>query len=464
MHKIKNKFTEAFDRSKPPEAGAAKDVHFPGYYETKTSNGINILVIENYKIPAVSLRLVFKNAGSYFDGENYGLASITSELLTKGTKKRTAEDIAEEIDFLGATLAAGADWDGSYISSSALKKHIGKAVEVLADVILNPVFSEEEIKRVKEHRISTIIQGKDETSVLSDKLFNRVVFDNHPYSHPYEGTINSVKKITQADITGFYNKFYQPANLIFAFVGAISVDEALTIVNDKFSDWNSSGIPDNIKTYDFESGYSVKNAYIADKKEAVQSSLRIGHIGLKRNNPDIITVTVMNTILGGFFGSRINYNLREKQGYTYGARSGFNSRIQKGDFCVETEVRSDVSCHAVQLILDELKKITEEYITDEELNLVKNYLAGTFPLQLETANSVASKVINLKLYDLDKDYYNTYISRINNVTKDDVLKAAQKYLKPDDCYTVLSGNSELIKKDFSKYWDVVVYDSDGNQI
>lgn len=452
-----------FDRSSPPKPGTPKDVHFPEYFETVTDGGINVLVIENHKIPAVSIRLVFKNAGSFFDGSKPGLATMTSELLTKGTLNRNAEQVAEDIDFLGASLASWADWDGSFVSLSSLKKHLNKAIDVLADVVLNPVFKEEEINRVKEHRISSIIQGKDDTSNLADKLFNRIVFDNHPYAEPPEGNENSIRNISNADITEFYNKFYSPQNLILSFVGAISVEEALSIVNDRFSGWKSSGITGLNTPADYNSSYSAKNIYIADKPGAVQSSLKIGHTGIERNNPDYTAVTVMNTVLGGYFGSRINYNLREKHGYTYGARSGFNSRLLKGDFSVETDVRTEVSCHAAELILGELKSITENLITDDEMKLVKNYLSGTFPLQLETANAVASKVINLKLYELEKDYYDKYISNINRITKEDILTVAQKYIHPDNCYVVLSGNAEMIKNDFSKSGNVVIFDENGNQ-
>ncbi|HEY3251835.1 MAG TPA: pitrilysin family protein [Ignavibacteria bacterium] len=459
-----NIYYDQLDRSKPPKAGTPKDILFPEHFETTTVNGITVLVIENHKIPAVSVRLVFKNAGSYIDCEKHGLASLTAELLTKGTAKRTATEIAEEIDFLGASLTTGSDWDGGYVSLSCLKKHLENTVDVLADVVVNPEFKEEEIKRVKDQRISSILQGKDDPSNLSDKLFNRVVFDKHPYANPQEGSESSVYNLYQSDFKDFYNSHYTPDSLILAFVGSITVDEALKIVEEKFSKWHTSSTSVPAPFFDFNSVYSPKNVYIADKPDAVQSSLRIGHIGIERNNPDYIAVSVMNTILGGFFGSRINYILREKNGFTYGARSGFNSRIQKGEFSVDTEVRTEVTFQAIQLILEEIKKITDKHVGDEELQLVKNYLTGVFPLQLETANAVASRVINLKLYDLPKDYYNKYITNINNISKDAVLNAARKYLYPDNCYIVVSGDSKLIKKDLENLGNVNIYDADGKLV
>ena len=455
------------DRSKPPKPGPPKDMAFPDYFDSTLANGINLIVIENNKVPAVSIRLIFKNSGAYYDSSEYGISSITAELLTKGTKSRTATQIAEEVDFYGANLSSGSDWDGSYISLSVLKKYLNNVTDVLADVVLNPVFSDEEIKRVKEQRIATIQQGKDDPSTLSDRMFNKVVFENSPYANPLEGTEESVHNLTREQIINFYSSHYCPSNLILAFVGDITKDEALKIVENKFGSWDRkcekqellSSIENNI-----EKSFKSNNVYIVDKPDAVQSNLRIGHMGIARNNPDYIAVTVMNTILGGFFGSRINLNLREKHGYTYGARSLFNARILPGDFSVDTDVRNEVTDSSVTLIIEELKRIVSEEVTDEELQTVKNYLAGVFPLQLETANAIASRVLNLKLYGLPKDYYNTYISNIQKLTKHDILNAAKKYIDPNNLYIVLSGNSNIIKEKIKSFGAVHIFDADGKSL
>ncbi len=280
---------------------------------------------------------------------------------------------------------------------------------------------------------------------------------------PQEGTEQSIEKITREDITGFYDKHYLPSNLILAFVGAISPEEALKIVESKFGSWQKNSITaadSNIEVSGDSEEYSNNYIYLVDKPGAVQSNLRIGHIGIARNNPDFVAVTVMNTILGGYFGSRININLREKHGYTYGARSSFSPRIHPGDFSVDTDVRNAVTDSSITLIIDELKRMVSAEVSDEELQTVKNYLTGLFPLQLETANSVATRVINLKLYDLPKNWYNKYISSINNLTKEDILNAARKYIHPDSLYIVVSGNSKQIKDKLSLIKDVKVYDAD----
>lgn len=458
------------DRTKPPAPKPPKDVQFPDYVDTNLADGINLLLIENHKVPSVSIRLVFRDAGSYFDGDKYGVSSLTAELLTKGTKTRSALKIADEIDFYGGSISSGSDWDGAYISLSILKKHLDKVLDVLADVVINPVFDEEELNRTKDQRISSIIQNKDDAGALSDKMFNKVIFGNSPYAYPSEGTEESIKSMTRNDVIGFYQAHYCPENLILAFVGDINEEEAVSIVNSHFSSWtekcrNKITAPkqdDTFKQYTTE--YSPQTIYIVDKPGAVQSNFRIGHIGIERNNPDFIAVSVMNTVLGGYFGSRINLNLREKHGFTYGARSGFTARIHPGDFSVDADVRNEVTDTSVKLVKEELKRIVSDEVTDEELQTVKNYLTGIFPLQLETPNAVATRVINLKLYGLPRNYYSTYISSVNNLTKKHILNAAKKYINPENLYVVISGNARKIKDNLSVLGKVELYDVDGKRI
>lgn len=454
---------DVLDRTKPPKPGPPKDVQFPDYFDTTLPSGINVLVIENNKIPAVSVRMVFKDAGSFYDGDKFGLASITAEMLTKGTINRSATEIAEEIDFVGGSINAGSDWDGSYISLSVLKKHLNTGIDILSDVAQNPVFAEDELARVKEQRLSSILQSKDDAGHLSDKKFNKVVYGELPYSNPAEGTEVTVKNITNKDLKEFYKMNYYSGNLIIAFVGNITKEEALKITEEKFSNLPKDGM-NRVNSFKYSETTGIKNVYVINKPGAVQSNLRVGHLGIPRNNPDYIAVTIMNTILGGYFGSRINYNLREKHGFTYGARSYFNPHLYSGDFSVDTDVRNEVTDTSVSLILEELKRIITEEVTDEELETVKNYMTGVFPLQLETANAVASRVINLKLYNLPKDYYSKYISAINALTKQDILDAAKKYIHPENTTIVVSGDAGAVKDKLAKFGEVLVFDADGNQI
>lgn len=448
---------ETLDRSVPPKTGKPKDINFPKFYETKSENGITILVIEDNRLPLITTRFVFKSGSymDYFAGENKsGLASMTSELLTKGTAGRNATKIAEEVDYLGATISSGCDYDATYISSYSLKKYFDNVFEIVSDIILNPTFQEEEINRLKEQRLNSLLSMIDEGDYLSDKVFKKTLYENNPYAFPVEGSNTSIQNITREDIFSFYKKVFDPGNLIVAFVGDITPNEAMEKIDEKFSGLKSnSGFETKVMTPHFREKSKV---YLIEKKGAVQSSIKVGHLGIKRDNPDFIPLNVMNTMLGGYFTSRINKNLREVNGYTYGARSAFHSNKYSGDFSVLTEVKNEITSNTIKEILNEINNIRNDFVSDDELQNVKNYISGSFPLQLETPNAIASKVINLKLYNLEKNYYNTYIRKVNELTKKEIKDKAIEYLHPDKLVISIAGNVDEIKDDLKAFGEIEI--------
>ncbi|MBS1519101.1 MAG: insulinase family protein [Bacteroidetes bacterium] len=446
-----------FDRTKPPKSGKPKDVNFPDFFETVTDNGINVVVIEDRKFPLVSSRFIFKS-GSYSDhlwGKKYeGLSSVTSELLEKGTAQRTATDIADEIDFLGATLSTGCDYDATYISTYSLRKHFDSVFEIAADVILNPAFMETELKRVKEQRLNSLLSMSDDGDYLSEKIFRAEVYKNSPYALQSEGTEESISNINSKLPAEFFSKFFRPDNLIIAMVGDISPEEALQKINSSLIfPVREKTVPAEIILPEKKTGCRV---FLHNKKGAVQSSLKVGHIGIKRNNPDFVILNVLNTLLGGYFTSRINKNLREEKGYTYGSRSSFNCQRFSGDFSVSTEVKNEVTADTISEILKEIKMLRNKEVGKTELKNVKNYITGIFPLQLETPNAIAQKVLNLKLNNLPSDYYNKFINEINSVTPVQIIEAANKYLHPDDMIISVAGNVSEIKDSLKQFGETVV--------
>lgn len=446
---------EKLDRSKKPIPGLAKDVKFPGYFETTLPNGINVIVIKDEKFPIVSARFVFK-AGSFFDGEKYGISSFTSEMLTKGTQSKSALEIAELVDYHGAFLSSGCDFDATFVSCYSLKKYFEKIFDITTEVILQPAFSDDEVNRLREQKINSIISYKDEGDYLAARIFKKNIYHKLPYAKPLEGTESILNSLQKSDLQNFYNNNYKPDNLIIAFVGDIDEARAVKLVEEKFGSFTGKFV-NNAKIED-ETINSGKKVFIVKKPGAVQSSLKVGHLAFKRNIPDYIPASVMNTMLGGSFSSRINKNLREVNGFTYGARSYFDWKKYSGDFAVETEVGNSLTASAVKEMIFEINKMKSELVSDEELTSIKNYLAGNFPLQLETPNAIASKVIGLKIYDIEKDYYNTYISKVNDITKQDINDAAVKYLHPDKMTIAVGGNPDEIKKDMAQFGDVEVFD------
>ncbi|MFZ1322749.1 MAG: pitrilysin family protein [Ignavibacteria bacterium] len=449
--------TGILDRSKPPKSGKPKDVNFPGFFETTLDNGISLVVIEDRKLPLVTSRFIFKT-GSYADhlwGKKYeGLSSITSELLTKGTGKMTASEIADETDYFGASLSSGCDYDATYISTYSLKKYFDKVFEIAADVILNPSFPESELKRIKEQRINSLLSMSDDGEYLADKIFRAEVYKNSPYALQSEGSKESVKIITTELSKEFYKKYFRPDNLIIAMVGDISPDEAIQKINSELK-FDVKGRTKNPKIINPKINKGNK-VFLYDKKGAVQSSIKMGHLGIQRSNPDFITLNVMNTLLGGYFTSRINKNLREEKGYTYGSRSSFGCQKYSGDFSVSTEVKNEVTADTINEVLKEINILKKEPVGKTELKNVKNYITGIFPLQLETPNAIAQKVLSLKLNDMPSDYYNKFIKEINAVTSEQIMEAANKYLYEDDMIISVSGNVNDIKESMKQFGKPVV--------
>jgi zinc protease len=445
------------DRSVPPVILKSKDVKFPAYYEEILSNGIKVFVIEDNKLPLVTVKFVLKS-GAYdditFGEDKSGLASLTSDLFVKGTEKMNAVQVAEVIDYYGASISNGCDYDASYLVLTSLKKYFSKLFDITADLLLNPAFFDDEIEREKQQITNSLLSYIDDGSYLSERAFKNNVYKNSPYRLNIEGNIKSVEKLNRESIVKYFGKYFSPENLIITVVGDIKSADAVSLINSKFMNLkNADGLLH--KTYEETLNNGIK-IFAIEKKGAVQSDILIGHLGTDRKNPDYISMNVMNTLLGGFFTSRINKNLREVNGYTYGARSYFNFRKHLGDFCVETNVENSLTGDAIKEIVNELVKLKNENITLEELDAVKNYLTGSFPLQLETPNAIANKIINIELFDIQKDFYDTYISKINSVTIEDVKKVSEKYIHPDSLVISIAGNTGVIRQTMEQIAEVEV--------
>lgn len=443
--------SEKLDRSVPPVPGKPKDINFPGFFETVTPNGIKLLVIEDRRLPLVTARFVFRS-GAFSDdiaGNNKsGLASLTAEMIAKGTAARTATMIAEEADHIGATLSTGADHDASYVSCYSLTKHFDKIFDIAADVIRNPVFAPDELERVREQRLNSFLALIDDGDYLASKAYKSAVYGNSPLGRMVDGNTKSVSGISVEDLKKFYLDAYSPENLIVAFVGDIGREDALHRLIDHFGDWKCPG---KISTVSSLPSMNEPSVILTRKSGAVQSSLRIGHVSINRNHPDFIKVSLMNTILGGYFTSRINKNLREEHGYTYSARSSLSSHMHGGDLSVITEIKTDITVETIREIMKEMNLLRNEAPSPEELQNVKNFISGNFPLQLETPNSVATKAINLKLFGLGDDYYNTYIRTVNSITADDIHETARKYLHPDKLVISIAGDVENLEQKVSEF-------------
>ena len=449
------------DRTKAPEVGQPKSINFPKFEETTLSNGLNLIVVENHKLPIVFISLTFKG-GSYYDGDKVGLSNLTSTLQTKGTTNRTAMQIANEIDFLGSSLSSNSGWDDNSLTMRTLKKNLNQTFDVFLDCLFNPVFAEDELKREVAQLYSELQHSKTEPNYLASTQFAKTIFgDKHPYGKvTTEASLNS---ITTADLKQFYAKYFVPNNAYCVVGGAISLKDAVALLESKLKDWKKGAeLPkDNVAP---KTPASTRNVVIVDKPEAVQSAVRVGNVSVTRLNPDYLKLSVLNVYLGGYFRSQLSQKLREEKSYTYGVSSGLAPRLFPGPFAVSTSVKSEVTASAIEDILDEINKLSTTLIPEDRFNEVKNYVIGSFPMGIQTAVQVAGLLSNLKLYGLPMNYYDNYISNIQKITREDLKNVAEKYMDASKMSIVVSGDNKTVAPTLSKFGEVIIVDVDGNTI
>jgi len=450
------------DRTKPPVPGPMRAVHFPTIDERMLSNGLSVYIVEAHDQPIASVMCYFRTGSTNDPVELPGLASMTSGMLTKGTLSRSAMQIADEIDFVGGSLHSNASWDASTVSIGVLSKFLSTGLDLLEDVLLHPSFPVEELDRLKLQRLAALTQSKAEAGYLADNLFARLVFPDHPYGSDANGTERSIAEISTEAVRQFYHTHYGPEQAFIIAAGDIDPATFIPELESRFGAWK----PHTTAKQSYVTQPRVRGIRVAlvERDQAVQSALRVGHLGIRRDNPDFIALHVLNMLFGGYFNSRINLNLREKHGFTYGARSQFDTRLMPGPFAVSTEVSTGVTLRAVEEILSELRRITVEMITEEELEMVKNYVIGSFPLQIETPQQIASRMATLILYGLPRNYYDTYRERVAALTREELLRVAREYLHPDDALVVVSGNVDAIRSGLEEIGPVSIYDREGNLI
>jgi len=445
------------DRSVMPAISGLKDVVFPPFREHTHVNGLKSLYIKDDRFPVITCRLLVKS-GSYcdfFTQRKSGLATLTAEMLNKGTQRKTNNEITKLIDFNGALISTGAGYDASYISFSCLKKNFDVMFGLVSELVRESVFPEDELTQKRNQIISSLISLQDEGSYLAERAFYTALYEGTPYETDPDGNPDSLKNISRDDVVGFRNGYYAPSNMILCVVGDIDEDSVVKAADTNFS-FENNVIPD--VGFEFLSGQRERRVYIAEKNDARQASLHIGHAGIHRGHPDYIKTLFLNALFGGMFTSRINKNLREEKGLTYGARTSFNCLKHSGDFSVETEVNGDKTGVAVREIIKEMNDMRENPVSGKELESAKSYISGNFPLQLETSNSVAGKLLSLELYGAKKDFYDHYLSTINSLTVDDVIGTARKYFRPDELIIAAAGNRVDLTEQLKEFGELEFID------
>jgi zinc protease len=445
----------AVDRSKKPEPGPAPAASFPDYAEKTLASGLKIFVIEDDRKPTVTFRLLIKG-GSLHDGAKTGLSSFTATLLNRGTAKRDAATFAQETDAIGVKIEAGSGADAISISAGGLTKYTDKILDLLADALLHPAFPAEQLEKVRKQALSKLASEKQEADALAGKLAGKVVFGTHPYGDYH--TEDSVNAITRDDLVKYHATWFAPNNATLAIVGDVKAADIIPVVEKAFTDWKQRDVPAEKTAAPPEmKGLTI---HLVDRPGSVQSNIVVTQPGPARNGSDLPELNVLNGTLGGGFSGRLFQNLREKNGWTYGAYSAFGPNKYGGVFSASAETRNAVTAPAIREILAEMKRLREEPIPPAELELQRQYNVGNYLLSLENAGRTASRVQDIELYGMAADYYKTYASRMAATTPAKAQELAKKYLSVTDTAIIVVGEAKEVRPELEKLGKVIEYDTE----
>lgn len=439
------------DRSKLPASGPAPEIKI-GEAETFTlANGLKVFVVKNTKLPRVSFTLVLER-DPILEGDKAGLSTFIGEMMMGGTKNRTKDQLDQEIDFIGASLSASA----TSVSASSLKKHQGKMLDLMADVLFNPVFPQPELDKLKKQSLTGLATTKDDPQAISSRLSRAVLYGkNHPYGESQ--TEQTTKNITLDDVKAYYQTYFKPNIAYLAIVGDIDKAEAQKVVIQYFGAWKKGVVP--TFTYPMPVRAAKQAVALVDRSSSVQSVIDVTQpVAMKIGDPDYISSRLLNQILGGGSASRLFMNLREDKGFTYGAYSSIDADKLVGNISASASVRSEVTDSAVYEFVYEIKNLVDKGVTQVELDKAKAELAGSFGRSLEQPGTVANFALNTARYNLPKDYYATYLKKLNSFTVADINATAKRLIEPDKFIITTVGNGSEIKEKLAQFGEVVEYD------
>ncbi len=432
-----------------PGPGAPTPYHFPSAATKTLPNGLKVFVVSDRREPSVAARLIIFSAGGIDDpAGSPGVSQMTANLLTQGTKRRSAQDIADAIDFVGGQLTAQAGKDATTITLNVVKKDLNLGLDLMSDVVLHPAFKPEELDRRREQVLSSLTVQYSNPDYLASLTFNHVVYSGSPYGWPIEGTPDTVKKLKSEDLVKFHDAHYAPNQGFLAFAGDIAPEEAFALAEKYFGDWAKIDLP--AATPAVPAPISGQHIWLIDKPDAVQTQIRVGKLGVRRADPELIPLQVTNRIFGGGYNSRLNTEVRVKKGLTYGAFSSFTPRRFAGSFTAGTFTRTAATVEATKLVVDLMAKIATGDITPKELDFARDYLAGVYPIETETAEQVADRILTAAAFGLPADYNSSYPERVRSVSASDAKTIAQRYFTTKDLDIVLVGNVSQFRDELKK--------------
>ncbi|MBA2688742.1 MAG: insulinase family protein, partial [Gemmatimonadaceae bacterium] len=451
-----------------PAGGPPPRLTLPRLQRRTLSNGLEVLLVEHHELPVVTMNLAVKSGAAADPVDRAGLASLTSALLDRGTARRSALDLAAELQSIGATLNATAGWDATTVSLTTLKRHLGKALDIYSDAILSPAFADAEVIRFKTQRLGQLAQSRDNATQIAGVVYPSILYGpTHPYGHPQTGNEASVRAMSPADVKTFYTTYFVPNNASLIVVGDVTMSEVVGQLEKAFGGWKAGQLPESRITD--APARDRAQIYLVDRPGAAQSVINIGSVGVPRSTPDYFALQVLNTMLGGQFMSRVNLNLREDKGYSYGARTAFDFRRAAGPFTASAGVQTAVTKQSVVEFLKELRGIRGEIpVTDAELNTAKQSLILGYPRGFETPAQIAARLSDVVQYGLPDEYFNNYITNISRVTAADVNRVANATINPGNVAILVVGDRKVIELALRTIdglgSSITVLDAEGNPV
>ena len=433
------------DRKQPPPLGPAPALKLPAIQKQLLSNGLAVWIVEHHEVPLAQINLIVRSGSAADPIGKYGVGSLTAAMLDEGAGTRSSLDLADAIEFLGANLSTASSFDASSVRMSVPVSKLAEALPLMSDVALRPSFPVSELDRLRKERLTGLLQARDNAGALIQLAFPRIVFGpTHRYGTSANGLPATIEALTVDDLKTFYRSHFRPDNATLLVVGDLAPATALPMLEKAFGNWKADGMAPLVADVPNAPQLTKRQVYLVDKPEAAQSQIRIGWVGVSRSTPDYAVLEVLNTVLGGSFTSRLNQNLREKNGYAYGASSGFDMRLSAGPFLAAAGVQTDKTADALKEFFNELNGILTP-VPPDELAKARNYVALGFPGEFETTSDMARKLEELVIYNLPDTTFSDFVPSVTAVTAADLQRAAARFVQPERMAVVVVGDLKLIE-------------------
>jgi zinc protease len=449
---------ETPDRESPPESGPARDIQFPAITRANVGSGLEVNTVEWHTLPIVYLQVVVKSGGAADPADMPGMADLVGQMLKEGTRTRTSAQLAEEVEFLGADIWVSSDQDTISIGMRALSSQLADAMQILADVTMNPAFAPQEIEKLKRRERDRLALSQREPRFLANREFYKALYGTHPYAH-VDTTLDVVNRLRRTDLARWHQTHFVANNAALVVVGDVSAQAVQDAANANFGRWRTGTVP--TLAFPDPPQRTGRQIIVVNKPDLVQSVIAIGNLAVPRSSPDFVPLEVANQVLGGSAASRLFMDLRERRSLTYGAYSDVNEAIQVAPFRASASVRTEKTAEAIGAFFEHLDRIVREVPPQEEITNAERYLSDSFPLRIDTPGKIGDLVGDLRVYGLPDDYWESYRSAVRVVTPAQAHAAARQYIHPDRALVVVVGNADPFLQELRRFGPVTVLDDEG---